>query len=171
MADGIGDAQVRNRGTIGGSIANNDPTADYPSACLALNATIHTSNRKIDANKFFKGMFETALKKGELIETVEFQVPTKSCYEKFPSPASLYAMVGVYVAKYKIEVTVAVTGAQSVVYRCKEIENALNSNFSASAIDGVKIKSSGLNSDIHASSDYRAHLIKVLAKKAVAGCK
>ncbi len=171
LADGIGDAQVRNRGTIGGSIANNDPTADYPSACLALNATIHTSNRKINANKFFKGMFETALKKGELIETVEFQVPTKSCYEKFPSPASLYAMVGVYAAKYKIEVTVAVTGAQSVVYRCKEIENALNSNFSVSAIDGVKIKSSGLNSDIHASSDYRAHLIKVLAKKAVAGCK
>jgi carbon-monoxide dehydrogenase medium subunit len=116
-------------------------------------------------------MFETALKKGELIETVEFQVPTKSCYEKFPSPASLYAMVGVYVTKYKREVIVAVTGAQSVVYRCKEIENALYSNFSASAIDGVKIKSSGLNSDIHASSDYRAHLIKVLAKKAVAGCK
>jgi len=171
LADGIGDPQVRNRGTIGGSIANNDPAADYPAACLALNAEIHTSDRKIDADKFFKGMFETALKKGELIQAVEFQVPEKSCYIKFPNPASRYAIVGVYVAKYKKEVNVAVTGAQSAVYRSKEIENALKSNFSASAIDKVKIRSSGLNSDIHASSDYRAHLIKVMAKRAVAGCK
>lgn len=171
LADGIGDPQVRNRGTIGGSIANNDPAADYPSACLALNAIIHTSNRKIDADKFFKDMFETALKKGELIQAVEFQVPDKSCYVKFPNPASRYAIVGVYVAKYKKEVNVAVTGVESVVFRCDKIESALKSNFSSSAIDGVKINSSGFNSDIHASSDYRAHLIKVLAKKAIAGCK
>jgi carbon-monoxide dehydrogenase medium subunit len=171
LADGIGDPQVRNRGTIGGSIANNDPAADYPAACLALNAVIHTSDRKIDADKFFKGMFETALKKGELIQAVEFQVPDKSCYVKFPNPASRYAIVGIYVAKYKKEVNVAVTGVESAVFRCKKIESALKSNFSSSAIDGVKINSSGFNSDIHASSDYRAHLIKVLAKKAVAGCK
>ena len=171
LADGIGDPQVRNRGTIGGSIANNDPAADYPAACLALNAVIHTSDRKIDADKFFKGMFETALKKGELIQAVEFQVPDKSCYVKFPNPASRYAIVGVYVAKYKKEVNVAVTGVESVAFRCKKIESALKSNFSSSAIDDVKISSSGFNSDIHASSDYRAHLIKVLAKKAVAGCK
>ena len=171
LADGIGDPQVRNRGTIGGSIANNDPTADYPSACLALNATIHTSDRKIDADKFFKGMFETALKKGELIQAVEFQVPNKSCYVKFPNPASRYAIVGIYIAKYKKEVNVAVTGVEAVVFRCKKIESALKSNFSSSALDSVKINSSGFNSDIHASADYRAHLIKVLAKKAVASCK
>ena len=141
LADGIGDPQVRNRGTIGGSIANNDPAADYPAACLALNAIIHTSDRKIDAYKFFKGMFETALKKGELIQAVEFQVPNKSCYVKFPNPASRYAIVGVYVAKYKKEVNVAVTGVESVVFRCKKIESALKSNFSNSAIDGVKISS------------------------------
>ena len=171
LADGIGDPQVRNRGTIGGSIANNDPAADYPSACLALNAIIHTSDRKIDADKFFKGMFETALKKGELIQAVEFQVPNKSCYVKFPNPASRYAIVGIYIAKYKKEVNVAVTGVESVVFRCKKFESALKSNFSSSALDSVKFNSSGFNSDIHASSDYRAHLVKVLAKKAVAGCK
>ena len=171
LAEGIGDPQVRNRGTIGGSIANNDPSADYPSACLALNATIHTSNRKIDADKFFKGMFETVLKKNELIQTIEFQVPEKSCYLKFPNPASRYAIVGIYVVKYKKEVNVAVTGVESAVFRCKKIESALKSNFSSSALDSVKISASGFNSDIHASSDYRAHLIKVLAKKAVAGCK
>lgn len=171
LAEGIGDPQVRNRGTIGGSIANNDPSADYPSACLALNAIIHTSDRKIQADKFFKEMFETALKKGELIETVEFQVPEKSCYVKFPNPASRYAIVGVYVAKFKNEINVAVTGAQSAVYRSKEIESALKTNFSSSALDSIKIKSTGLNSDIHASSDYRAHLIRVLAKRAVASCK
>ena len=171
LADCIGDPQVRNRGTIGGSIANNDPAADYPSACLALNAIIHTSDRKIDADKFFKGMFETALKKGELIQAVEFQVPNKSCYVKFPNPASRYAIVGIYIAKYKKEVNVAVTGVESVVFRCKKFESALKSNFSSSALDSVKFNSSGFNSDIHASSDYRAHLVKVLAKKAVAGCK
>ena len=122
LADGIGDPQVRNRGTIGGSIANNDPAADYPSACLALNATIHTSKRKIPADKFFKGMFETDLKKGEFIEAIEFEVPEKSAYAKFPNPASRYAMVGVYVAKLKNEVRVAVTGAGSCVFRSKKLK-------------------------------------------------
>ena len=170
LADGIGDPQVRNRGTIGGSIANNDPAADYPSACLALNATIHTSKRKISADKFFKGMFETDLKKGELIESIEFEVPEKSGYAKFPNPASRYAVVGVYVAKLKNEVRVAITGAASCVYRSKELENALSSNFSDSAIDKAKIPSKGLNSDIHASAEYRAHIIKVMTKKAVSSC-
>jgi len=167
LADGIGDPQVRNRGTIGGSIANNDPAADYPSACLALNANIHTNKRKITADKFFKGMFETDLKKGELIEAIEFEVPEKSGYAKFPNPASRYAVVGVYVAKLKKEVRVAITGAASCVFRSKELEDALSNNFSNSAIESVNISSKGLNSDIHASPEYRAHMIKVMAKKAV----
>jgi len=170
LAEGIGDPQVRNRGTIGGSIANNDPAADYPSACLALNATIHTSKRKIPADKFFKGMFETDLKKGELIEAVEFEVPEKSAYSKYPNPASRYAIVGVYIAKLKKEVRVAVTGAGSCVFRLKELESALTSNFSPAAIDNANISSKGLNSDIHASAEYRAHIIKVMAKKAISSC-
>ena len=170
LADGIGDPQVRNRGTIGGSIANNDPAADYPSACLALNATIHTSKRKILADKFFKGMFETDLKKGELIEAIEFEVPEKSNYAKYPNPASRYAIVGVYIAKFKKETRVAVTGAGSCVFRSKELESSLSSNFSPSAIDNVSISDKGLNSDIHASAKYRAHLVKVMARKAVSSC-
>ena len=170
LADGIGDPQVRNRGTIGGSIANNDPAADYPSACLALNATIHTSKRKIPADKFFKGMFETDLKKGELIEEVEFEVPEKSAYSKFPNPASRYAIAGVYVAKLKNEVRVAITGAGNCVFRSKELEEALSSNFTPSAIDNVNISDKGLNSDIHASAEYRAHIIKIMSKKAVSSC-
>ena len=170
LADGIGDPQVRNRGTIGGSIANNDPAADYPSACLALNAIIHTSKRKIPADKFFKGIFETDLKKGELIESVEFEVPEKSSYAKFPNPASRYAIVGVYVAKLKKDVRVAVTGVESCVFRCKKLEDALSGNFSASVIDSVNISSKGFNADIHASAEYRAHIIKVMAKKAVSSC-
>ena len=170
LADGIGDPQVRNRGTIGGSIANNDPAADYPAACLALNAIIHTSKRKIPADKFFKGMFETDLKKGELIETVEFEVPEKSAYAKFPNPASRYAVVGVYVAKLKKEVRVAVTGAASYVFRSKELESVLTKNFSSSAINDIIISSDGFNSDIHASAEYRAHIVKVMAKKALSSC-
>ena len=170
LAESIGDPQVRNRGTIGGSIANNDPAADYPSACLALNATIHTNKRKIPANKFFKGMFETDLKKGELIESVEFEVPEKSAYAKFPNPASRYALVGVYVAKLKNEVRVAVTGVESCVFRCKKLEDILSKNFSSSAIDDVNISSKGFNVDIHASAEYRAHIIKVMAKKAISSC-
>ena len=170
LAEGIGDPQVRNRGTIGGSIANNDPSADYPSACIALNATIHTNERKIEASKFFKGMFETALKKGELIEAVEFQIPEKSSYQKHPNPASRYAIIGVYVAKHKTGINVGVTGAKSCVYNDKDLAGALTKNFSSSAIDGVKISSSGMNSDIHASSDYRANMVKAFAKKAVDAC-
>jgi len=170
LAEGIGDPQVRNRGTIGGSIANNDPAADYPSACLALNSTIHTNKRKIEADKFFKGMFETDLKKGELIESIEFDVPEKSYYAKHPNPASRYAIVGVYVAKKKNEVRVAVTGAGNSVFRHKELETALSNNFSPSAVDSISISVKGLNSDIHASAEYRAHLIKVMAKKAVSNC-
>ena len=170
LAEGIGDPQVRNRGTIGGSIANNDPSADYPSACIALNATIHTNERKIEASKFFKGMFETALKKGELIEAVEFQIPEKSSYQKHPNPASRYAVVGVYVAKHKSDVNVAVTGAKSCVYNDKEMAKALSGNFSSSSIDGMDLDSSDMNSDIHASAEYRASLVVTQAKKAVDAC-
>lgn len=170
LAEGIGDPQVRNRGTIGGSIANNDPSADYPSACIALNAVIHTNNRKIDADKFFKGMFETPLKSGEIIEVIEFAIPEKSNYQKYPNPASRYAIVGVYVAKYKSSVNVAVTGAKSSVYNAKDLAKALTSKFSSSSIDNFSISSSGMNSDIHASAEYRANMIKVFAKKAVDAC-
>ena len=170
LAEGIGDPQVRNRGTIGGSIANNDPAADYPSACIALNATIHTNNRKINAEIFFRGMFETSLKKTEIIEAIEFVIPQKSSYQKFPNPASRYAIVGVYVAKLKKEIRVAITGVESCVFRCKKLEGALTNNFSASAIDNVNISSKGFNSDIHASAEYRAHIIKVMSKKAVEAC-
>ena len=170
LAEGIGDPQVRNRGTIGGSIANNDPSADYPSACIALNAVIHTNSRKIEAEKFFKGMFETALKSGEIIETIEFSIPEKSNYQKYPNPASRYAVVGVYVAKHKSEVNVAVTGAKSCVYNDKDLAKALSNNFSSSAVDAVRISSSGMNSDIHASAEYRANMVKVFAKKAVEAC-
>ena len=170
LAEGIGDPQVRNRGTIGGSIANNDPAADYPSACIALDATIHTNNRSIDAEKFFRGMFETCLKNTEIIEAIEFQIPQKSSYQKLPNPASRYAIVGVYVAKYKTGINVGVTGAKSCVYNDKDLAGALTKNFSSSAIEGVKISSSGMNSDIHASSDYRANMVKAFAKKAVDAC-
>ena len=170
LAEGIGDPQVRNRGTIGGSIANNDPAADYPSACIALNATINTNNRKIDAEKFFRGMFETSLKKTEVIESIEFEVPQKSSYQKLPNPASRYAVVGVYVAKYKSGINVAVTGAKPCVYNNKDLAQALSKNFSPSAIDSVKITSSGMNTDIHASADYRANMVRVFAKKAVDAC-
>ena len=171
LAGMIGDPQVRNKGTLGGSIANNDPSACYPSACLALDAVIHTSNRKIEASKFFKGMFETALKKDEIVTAVEFAVPDSSCYVKIPNPASRYAMVGVYVAKHKKGVACAVTGAQPVVYRCKEIEAQLNGNYAPEALNNVDLDPKDLNSDIHASAEYRASLIVSAAQKAVANSK
>ena len=170
LAEGIGDPQVRNRGTIGGSIANNDPSADYPSACIALNAVINTTERKIDASKFFKGMFETALKQGELIESVEFEIPEKSSYQKYPNPASRYAVVGVYVAKHKSGVNVAVTGAKPCVYNDKDLSKALESSFSSNSISEIEVNSSDMNSDIHASADYRANLVVIQAKKAVEAC-
>jgi carbon-monoxide dehydrogenase medium subunit len=168
LADGIGDPQVRNRGTIGGSIANADPAADYPAAIVGLNATIETNERKIPADQFFKGLFETALNPGEIVTAVSFPVPEKAGYQKFPNPASRYAVVGVMVAKTAQGVRVAVTGAGPSVFRSKELEAALTKNWAASAIDGVKMSASGLNSDIHASAEYRAHLIGVMAKRALA---
>jgi carbon-monoxide dehydrogenase medium subunit len=170
LAGNIGDAQVRNRGTIGGSISNNDPSACYPSACMALNAVIHTNERKIEANKFFKGMFETALKKGEIVEAVEFQIPEKADYQKHPNPASRYAIVGVFVAKNKDEVNVAVTGAKSCVYIDKDLSKKLTSDFSSSAIEGIELDDSEMNSDMHASAEYRANLVSLYAKKAVEAC-
>jgi carbon-monoxide dehydrogenase medium subunit len=170
LAGNIGDAQVRNRGTIGGSISNNDPSACYPSACMALNAVIHTNERKIEANKFFKGMFETALKKGEIVEAVEFQIPEKANYQKHPNPASRYAIVGVFVAKHKDEVNVAVTGAKSSVYIDKDLSKKLSSDFSSSAIEGIELDDSEMNSDMHASAEYRANLVSLYAKKAVEAC-
>ncbi|WP_440937755.1 FAD binding domain-containing protein [Candidatus Pelagibacter sp.] len=170
LAGNIGDAQVRNRGTIGGSISNNDPSACYPSACMALNAVIHTNERKIDANKFFKGMFETALKKGEIVEAVEFAIPEKADYQKHPNPASRYAIVGVFVAKHKGGVNVAVTGAKSCVYIDKDLSGKLSSDFSSGAIEGMELDDSEMNSDMHASSEYRANLVSLYAKKAVEAC-
>jgi len=169
LAAGIGDPQVRNRGTIGGSVANNDPAADYPAACLALNATITTNRRKIVADDFFTGMFETALEENELITSVSFPKPDKAAYMKFPNPASRYAIVGVFVALFGTDVRVAVTGAgDNGVFRPTEIENALSSSFTASALDDTTISPDDLLSDIHAQSDYRASLIITMAKRAVA---
>jgi aerobic carbon-monoxide dehydrogenase medium subunit len=169
LAGGIGDPHVRNMGTIGGSIANNDPSADYPAAALALGATIVTNKRRIGAQDFFKGLFETALETGELITQVSFPIPQKAGYMKFRNPASRYALVGVFVAKTAGDVRVAVTGAgQNGVFRATGFETALNANFSPAALDGVSVSADGLNSDLHADADYRAHLIGVMAKRAVA---
>ncbi len=172
LAGGIGDPHVRNRGTIGGSLANNDPAADYPAAVLGLGATVHTSDRKIPADKFFTGMFSTALKSNEVVTAVEFPLPAKAGYAKFPNPASRYAMVGVFVAKMKDgAVRVAVTGAGPGVYRIAEMEAALAKDFSAKALSGIAAKAKGLNSDMHASAEYRAHLIAIMAKRAVEAAK
>jgi carbon-monoxide dehydrogenase medium subunit len=168
LAGLIGDPHVRNMGTIGGSLANNDPAADYPAAALALGATIVTNKRRIEAQDFFAGLFETALETGELITKVSFPIPQKAAYMKFRNPASRYAMVGVFVAKTAGGVRVAVTGAgSSGVFRAEPFEAALNKNFSPSALEGVSVPASGLNSDIHADADYRAHLIGVMARRAV----
>jgi carbon-monoxide dehydrogenase medium subunit len=168
LAEEIGDPQVRNRGTIGGSLANNDPAADYPAAALALGATIVTNTREIAAEAFFKGLFETSLGAGEIIAKVRFPIPQKAAYVKFPNPASRYALVGVFVAKTAGGVRVAVTGAgANGVFRASAFEAALASNFSAAAVANVKIPADGLNSDIHADAAYRAHLIGVLARRAV----
>jgi len=169
LAGGIGDPHVRHAGTIGGSLANNDPSADYPAAVLALNATIVTNKRKIPADKFFKGLFETALGKGEFIVQVVFPIPKRATYVKFPNPASLFAMVGVFVADHGKDVRVAVTGAgEDGVFRAKDMETALKKNFSAAALGNIKVSPKGLMSDIHADAEYRAHLVGVIAKRAVA---
>jgi carbon-monoxide dehydrogenase medium subunit len=170
LAGMIGDPAVRNRGTIGGSIANNDPAADYPGALVGLGATVTTNKRKIAGDDFFTGMFETALEPNEIITAVSFPAADKAAYTKFRNPASRYAIVGVFVAKTGSGVRVAVTGAGPCVFRVPEMEQALAKSFTADAIKDIKVPASNLNSDIHASSEYRAHLITVMAKRAVAAC-
>ena len=169
LAGGIGDPHVRHKGTIGGSVANNDPAADYPSACLGLGATIETNKRRIDADKFFVGMFETALKDGEIITAVHFPIPKKAAHFKFPNPASRYALAGVFLSQNgKGQVRVGVTGAAPKAFRATDLEAALSKDFSAKAIAGVRVSPKGLLSDMHATKDYRAHLISVLTGRAVA---
>jgi carbon-monoxide dehydrogenase medium subunit len=168
LAGIIGDRQVRHMGTLGGSIANNDPAADYPAAVLGLGATVTTNKRKIEADKYFKGLYETALEAGELITSVSFPVPKRAAYMKFKNPASRFALVGVFVADFGGgKVRVAVTGAGPVVFRQAEMEKALAAKFAPEAVANIKVKPDGLNNDLHASPEYRAHLITVMAKRAV----
>ena len=169
LASGIGDAQVRHRGTIGGSIANNDPAADYPAALLALNAAVHTNKRELPASEFFTGLFSTALADDEIVLKVVFPVPEKAAYVKFRQPASLYALVGVFVAKDADGVRAAVTGAGlDGVFRSKEVESVLEKDFSAAG--APQVPADGLASDLHGTSEYRAHLVAVLALRAAAAC-
>ncbi|HEX2565375.1 MAG TPA: xanthine dehydrogenase family protein subunit M [Burkholderiales bacterium] len=168
LAGIIGDRQVRHLGTIGGSLANNDPAADYPAAVLGLGATITTNKRKIEADAFFKGLYETALQPGELITSVSFPAPKRAAYMKFKNPASRFAIVGVFVADFGGgKVRVGVTGAGPSAFRQAEMEKALSANFSPDAVANIKVKQDGLNNDLHASPEYRAHLITVMAKRAV----
>ena len=171
LAGGIGDRQVRNRGTIGGSVANNDPSACYPAAVLGLGGTVHTNRRDIAADDFFTGMFETALDEDEMITAVSFPKTGKAAYVKFPNPASRYAMVGVFVASGADGTRLAVTGAGSDgVFRHADMEAALDASFSADSLDGIAVDADEMISDIHASGDYRAHLVREIAKRAVAAC-
>ena len=167
LAGMIGDRQVRHMGTIGGSLANNDPAADYPAAVLGLGATITTHKRKIEADKFFKGLYETALEPGELITQVSFPAPKRAAYMKFKNPASRFALVGVFVADFGGNVRVGVTGAGPCAFRQGEMEKALSSKFAPESVASIKVKPDGLNNDLHASPEYRAHLITVMAKRAV----
>ncbi len=167
LAGGIGDAQVRNRGTIGGSVANSDPAADYPAAVVGLGASVHTSARSIDGDEFFEDLFETALEYGEIITRIEFPIPTRAAYRKFENPASRYAVVGAFVADFGGAVRVAVTGAGPCAYRASDMEAALAGNLSPAALDSVEIDYERFNSDLHASAEYRGHLVRVMAKRAV----
>jgi carbon-monoxide dehydrogenase medium subunit len=167
LAEGIGDRQVRNMGTLGGALANNDPAACYPAAVLGLGATVTTNKRKLAGDDFFRGMYETALGDGELITSVSFPIPKKAAYVKFPQPASRFALVGVFVAQTSSGVRVAVTGAAPSVHRSKQMEQALANSFTADAAKAVKIDASGLNGDLHGSPAYRAHLVSVLTARAV----
>ncbi|MDN2581670.1 xanthine dehydrogenase family protein subunit M [Aquibium sp. ELW1220] len=172
LAGGIGDPHVRHLGTIGGSVANNDPAADYPAALLALGATVVTNTREIAAEDFFTGLFETALGDGEIVTAIRFTAPEKAAYQKFRNPASRYAMAGVFVAKGGDGVKVAVTGAGDTgVFRSAEMEAALSSSFDASALDGMTLPADGMMSDIHASADYRANLVVVMARRAVTAAR
>ena len=168
LAGGIGDPHVRHRGTLGGSIANNDPAADYPAALVGLGATVNTNARAIAADDFITGLFETALDEGEIVTSVHFPAPKRAAYSKFPNPASRYAIVGVLVAETGEGVRVAVTGAGPCVFRVAEMESALAANFSAEAVADISVSDADLNADIHASAEYRAHLVTVMAKRAVA---
>ncbi len=168
LAGLIGDPAVRHKGTLGGSVANNDPAADYPAAVLALGATVKTTRRTIAADAFFTGLFQTALDDGELISEIAFPVPARAGYAKFPHPASRYALVGVFVAQFPNEVRVAVTGAGPCVFRVTEMERALDASFTPDAVARVDVAPDGLNSDLFGSAEYRAHLITVMAKRAVA---
>ena len=168
LASHIGDPAVRHMGTMGGSLANNDPSADYPAAVLGLGATIKTTARTIEADNFFAGMFETALEEGEIITEIAFPIPEKAAYMKFSNPASRYAMAGVFVAKTKAGIRVAVTGAASWVFREAAMEAALTKSFTPDAVANIKVSSANLNSDIHGSAAYRAHLVTIMAKRAVA---
>jgi carbon-monoxide dehydrogenase medium subunit len=169
LAGMIGDPAVRHRGTIGGSIANNDPNADYPAACLGLGATIITNKRRIKADDFFTGMFSTVLEPAEIITKVSFPVPKKAAYQKFRNQASRFALVGVFVSKRGSEIRVAVTGAgANGVFRVPSFEEALKKRFSPKSLEGLSIPADGMNSDIHGSAEYRAHLVGVLARRAVA---
>jgi carbon-monoxide dehydrogenase medium subunit len=170
LAAMIGDPAVRNRGTIGGSIANNDPAADYPAALVGLGATVRTTSREIAADDFFTGMFETALAPTEIVTSVRFPKPQAAAYQKFKNPASRYAIVGVFVARTPGGVRVAVTGAGPCVFRVPAMEAALAASFTPEAIKDITIPDTGLNSDIHASAEYRAHLVGVMARRAVAAC-
>lgn len=168
LAAHIGDPAVRNRGTIGGSLANNDPSACYPAAALGSGATIVTNTREIAADDFFQGLFETALDEGEILTAVKFPVPEAANYQKFVQPASRFALVGVFVAKYADGVRVAVTGAsEDGVFRWTEAEAALNANFAAGAVDGLSVDAAGMIGDMHGTKDYRAHLVGVMTKRAV----
>jgi len=168
LAESIGDPHVRHRGTLGGSVANNDPSADYPAACLALGAVISTNRREIPADEFFRGLFETALEEGEIVTHVSFPIPRKAAYAKFRNPASRYALAGVFVAKRAGDVRVAVTGAGADgVFRVPAMEEALTKQFSAKSLDGIAVAPDGLSSDIHADAEYRAHLIGVMTRRAV----
>jgi carbon-monoxide dehydrogenase medium subunit len=158
---------VRNMGTLGGSVANSDPAADYPAAVLGLGATVNTDKRKIPADQFFTGMFETALQPGEVITSIGFPIPKRAAYMKFKNPASRYAIVGVFVADTGNGVRVAVTGAASSAFRVPDMEKALGSKLSPDAVAGIEVAAGALNSDMHAAADYRAHLITVMAKRAV----
>ena len=167
LASIIGDPAVRHRGTLGGSIANNDPAADYPAAIVALDSTVKTSRREIAGKDFFTGMFSTALEDGEIVTSAAFRIPTRAGYAKFPNPASRYAMVGVFVADFNGSVRVAVTGAGPCVFRIEEMENALAKDFAPDSAKRIEIPNEGLNADLHASAEYRAHLVGVMAARAV----
>ncbi|SLN34898.1 Carbon monoxide dehydrogenase medium chain [Falsiruegeria litorea R37] len=171
LASHIGDPAVRNRGTIGGSLANNDPSACYPAAALGSGATIVTNAREIAADDYFQGMFTTALDEGEIVTSVRFPIPQAANYQKFVQPASRFALVGVYVAKYADSVRVAVTGAsEEGVFRWSEAEAALSQNFSGDALEGLSVDADGMIGDLHGSKEYRAHLVAVMTKRAVAAC-